>query len=107
MALLDDYAGVVDEHVAVIVLREDALRQVTHGRQRGEVRQVGAHLLAARLVPHLLERSLEAFGAAAVQQHSSALRRELSGDALCPGRRWRPLPVSSPLAHLSWSLPSG
>src|SRR5215212_4978855 len=52
-----------------------------HRPERGEVRQEGAYLVTARLAPYLLERSFEAFRAAAVQQHGGALRRELSSDA--------------------------
>src|SRR5215213_7221087 len=76
-----DYARIVDEHVQTLFARDDTFRQVAHGAKRREICQVGSRPLAIRLPAYFLQDGFEAFRAAAVQQHRSALRREFLGDA--------------------------
>src|SRR5215212_10001624 len=74
-------ASVVYEHIKAIVLQDNACRQVARGHQRGEVCQVGTQLLVACLFAYSVQGGPKAFDVPAVQQHRSALPRELLRDA--------------------------
>src|SRR5215217_7971781 len=79
--LWGDDASVVYEHIKAIVLQEDTFRQIARGFERGEVGQVVKQLLVACLFAYSVQGGTKAFHAPAVQQHRSALRRELLRDA--------------------------
>src|SRR5215217_6898926 len=79
--LWGDDASVVYEHIKAIVLREDTFRQVARGFERGEVGQVVTQLLVACLFAYSVQGGPKAFHVPAVQQHRSALPRELLRDA--------------------------
>src|SRR5205085_6598358 len=74
------HAGVVDEHVQAVVVLLDLARQAARRPERGEVGQIAADAIVARVLPDRVGGARQLDRVPAVDQYGRALGRQPLGD---------------------------